>query len=633
MVKTKRSKGTSCCSAQPQLPSALQLHIVSLLPPNDRALSARLAFRDLRADLSKPEHCTAHLSQPLPPHAAPWAVAAGMQHVRQLRFRHKLQLLSTAAASGSEVNLEVALQLLQPSIFPNALSRKSGATAYRSPSDAAVEAGHVQLLGWLQRRCPGLLRPEDTLVAAAKHCHLDGLKAAYEALNSLDFVPDYQGMLDAAAESTTPDAVAKVEWVLSTEPDLCLLQLSTAAAAARSGDLARLQYLYRRGCNMVENPFEENPERWPCLLSSALQHADLAMVQWLVDEAGCELPDADGDDWNADDDDWSADGDDWSDSQWRKMAEAAARGPGAAAKLRWLQERGAPSLDGGSWSRLAGLGIEAGRVEVLEHLLSTVGPGGVSKDAPTLAASAGNVAALGLLHKAGFQFTSEAYKAAAGCGKVAAVRWLAREAGVSAAGLELLAVVSSWPSVAPKDSRDLLEAVQVLVGEAGCREWDTEGVVQAAARRGDLALVQYLLQQPGCQLPDWSMFVAAAETGCEALLEWLAAEHPSCLVIHRGVSPYVKPAVCGDRATLTALRRLGVPWGTEGLVAEVVNGSAVLYRCSEEGVLRWLVEQGAPVGSKEDVEGALSGAWGGLNADAMAWLRGLVAGGSPAAGR
>ncbi len=617
MGKNKRSKGTSCCSAQPQLPSALQLHIVSLLPPNDRALSARLAFRDLRADLSKPKHCTAHLSQPLPPHAAPWAVAAGMQHVRQLRFRHKLQLLSTAATSGSEVNLEVSLQLLQPSIFPSALSSRSGATVYwnPSPSVAAVEAGHTQLLGWLQRRCLGLLRPEATLEAAAKHCNLDGLQAAYKALKRSCSIPDYQSLLDAAAESTTPDAVAKIEWVLCTQPDLCLLQLSTAAAAARTGDLARLQYLYEHGCDMVSNPFVEDAEKWPCVPESALQHADLAVVQWLVDEAGCSLPDANGEGWR-----W------W---PWSKLPEAAARGPGAVAKLRWLQERGAPPLDGASWSRLAGLGIEAGRVEILEHLLSTSGPGGVSKDAPTLAASSGNVAALGLLRKAGFQFTSEAYKAAAKRGRVAAVRWLAREAGVSAAGLELCTVVSSWRSVTPKDSRDLLEAVQVLVGEAGCREWDTEGVVQAAARRGDLALVQYLLQHPGCQLPDWHVFVAAAESGCEALLEWLAAEHPSCLVMHPGVSPYLRPAVCGDRATLTALRRLGVPWGAQGLVAEVVQ-----LGCSEEGVLRWLVEQGAPVGSREDMERALLGARRrGLSGEAMAWLRGLVAGGPPAAGR
>ncbi len=118
MPTTSESTGQGL---QRHVPSALQLHILSLLPPNERALSGRLVSPDAAAALSGPEHCTASPSQPLPPHAVPWAVAAGQQHVRQLPFRHKLQLLCTAAASGSEVNLEVALALLQPSIFPELL--------------------------------------------------------------------------------------------------------------------------------------------------------------------------------------------------------------------------------------------------------------------------------------------------------------------------------------------------------------------------------------------------------------------------------------------------------------------------------------------------------------------------------
>ena len=100
-----------------QLPIALQLHILSLLPPNERALSGRFVCREAWITFSEPQHCTASLSQPLPPHAVAWAVEAGQQHMRQLPFWHKLQLMCTAAASGSEANLEVALALLQPSIF------------------------------------------------------------------------------------------------------------------------------------------------------------------------------------------------------------------------------------------------------------------------------------------------------------------------------------------------------------------------------------------------------------------------------------------------------------------------------------------------------------------------------------
>ncbi len=96
-----------------QLPTSVQLHVLSLLAPNDRALCGRLACRDAAEGLNGPQHCTASLYQPLPPHAVPWAVEAAQQHVRQLSFRHKLQLLTKAAASGCEVNLEVALALMQ----------------------------------------------------------------------------------------------------------------------------------------------------------------------------------------------------------------------------------------------------------------------------------------------------------------------------------------------------------------------------------------------------------------------------------------------------------------------------------------------------------------------------------------
>ncbi len=343
-------------------------------------------------------------------------------------------------------------------------------------------------------------------------------------------------------------------------PEDCFLLESTAAAAARTGDLERLQWLRWRGCQLT---VIDEDEQEATLLESALEHAALAVVKCLV-RAGCRLPGADEEDGE----------DEWAEAQWGNLREAAVKGPDALSKLRWLEERGAPPLDDSSWGRLANSGIGVGRVEVAEHVLSTLGPRGISKDAPRVAAFAGSVTALDLLHKAGFKCTSGTYLTAASHGRVAAVRWLVREAGVSAAGLDLSVVVQSWPFKTQEDSRGLLEAVQLLVGEAGCGVWRAPQVVYAAARRGDLALVQYLLQQqqqqqPGCQPPDWSVLVAAAEGGCEALLEWLAAEHPGCLTISSVASPYIQPAVCGDRGTLTALRRLGVPWGVQELVAQV----------------------------------------------------------------
>ncbi len=177
--------GASNSTLLPQLPTALQLHILSFLPPNDRALSGRLVSPDAADALSGAQHCTASWSQPLPAHAVPWALEAGQQHVRQMRFWHKPHLLCTAAASGSEANLEVALALLQPSVFPELLQHWYN---YLGPDVgvSAVRVGHPQLLGWLLRHCPGLSQPDSVLQAAAQHCDLEGLQVAFGALKDHD---------------------------------------------------------------------------------------------------------------------------------------------------------------------------------------------------------------------------------------------------------------------------------------------------------------------------------------------------------------------------------------------------------------------------------------------------------------
>ncbi len=577
-----------------QLPPALQLHILSLLPPNDRALSGRLVSPDAAAGLSQDPTCTASLSQPLPPHAVPWAVEAGQQHVRQLPFRHKLQLLCTAAASGSEVNLEVALALLQPSIFPDVLQHGARAwgelRTFPDPGVAAIEAGHPQLLGWLLRRCPGLLVPARVLEAAARHCDLAGLQAAWAAMRDghpsrapSDIYMLGQPVLDAAAGSATHDAEAKVQWVLGAGQGLALRD-STAAAAAGLGDLGRLQWLRERGCRMRRNE----------VLQSALEHADLAVAEWLVDEAGCALPAAAGDD-----------------GLWSRLFGACVKCPDGAAKLQWLRERGAPPLqadhlqlehfqleNSGFMTALA----KGGHVEVLQYLLQQPGlrtERGL-RELCKAAAQSGSIPMVELLRQqAGCVFTPEAYCYAARSGSLAMIRWLADEAGVAPAGLptgDFPHLMRCWPNDTPARSRGLLQAVQLLVGEAGCRKWDAKGGLTAAAARGELALVQYLLRQRPRHQPGWEVLVAAAEGGCEALLEWLVEQHPGCLVgAGLGVSPYVPAAARGDLGTLTALRRLGVPWGAEDVVAQAVRRG-----CSVPA-LRWLKEQGAPVGrSKEE---------------------------------
>ncbi len=626
------------------------MHILSFLPPNDRAINGRLACRDAADGLSGPQLCTASLSQPLPPHATPWAVEAGQQHMRQLPFRHKLQLLCRAAASGSEVNLEVALALLQPSIFPEVLQTHNSSWASQDsrpdPGKAAIKAGHPQLLGWCMRHCPGLLRPHSLLKAAARYCDLAGLQAVWDQLtlwtngpSAIGHTPPVLGqqVLDAAAKSTTPDAVAKMEWVLAAAAaaasgfggSSCCLGPSTAVAAVRSGDLGRLRWLQERGC-----PMDGESD----VLESALQHADLAVAQWLVDEAGCELPAAGAEEYS---------------SGWEDLTAASARSAvDGVGKLQWLQERGAPPLDVAD-SRIlrctAYAAVRAGQLEVAQHLLAVYGPRAVQDDQPIAmrlehgVARSGSMAMLRHLHQAGLVFVHPTYTEE---GELLAVGGVPARVDPLPIGWRLARVIEAWPDHDTSNSRDLREAVQLAVGEGwhdplhydglntgADAEYDEDGragrymgtyftyeVMTAAVRRGDLALVQYLTQVRPYQYHVCEQVVAAAaEAGCEALLEWIAGQ-PGWQEKRPDGGPYTEAAERGDLGTLTALRRLGVAWTPWDDLA-----TAVRVGCCGQA-LRWLVEQGLPLGSEEeflrDVSCALKR--NRMSAKTGAWLRSLV---------
>ncbi len=573
---TASSNYSSRCSSAPQwqLPIDIQLHILSFLPPNDLALGGRLAFRAAADVFVDPMESTAYLSQPLPPHAAPWAVEAGQQHVRRLPFRLKPQLLCTAATSGGEVNLEVAWETLQPSFVPDELEKSGDNLFIRFPDPgvAAVEASHPQLLGWLLRHCPAVLGPNRVMRSAAHHCDLAGLREVWEALRShpcsnTDSIDQEAGqavlvdqhVLDAAAASAIPDAVAKMEWLLavgagegpmqegtaagaaSTVGSVpaagrargsCTLQESTAEAAARSGDLGRLRWLRERGCPMGGY--------W--VLQSALQHADLAVAQWLVNEAGCEMPTR---------------GPVSSIFQPPPAILASIRGPDGVAKLQWLQGRGFPALSRRSvmLRGLARAGVREGRLEMVRHLVSLCGQDKVASCVDgNEAARSGSVAMAELLHQAGVAFNPRAYEGAAEVGSVAVVRWLAAEVGVSAAGLPLHRLIGVWPSYTPAHSRDLLEAVRLLVERAGCTLGVASGdALREGAARGDLALVQYLLLQGPSHVPVARAVAGAAEAGCIAVLE-LLEEQLQCQAWPRAVR-----VSRGDQATQNLLQQRGVP--------------------------------------------------------------------------
>ncbi len=395
-----------------------------------------------------------------------------------------------------------------------------------------------------------------------------------------------------------------MEWVLSRGKGSCSLQGSTAAAAARSGDLGRLRWLRERGCPMGGY--------W--VLQSALQHADLAVAQWLVDEAGCELPPP------------AANG---QDDSWEPVMQAVTARPDALARLAWLQERGAPSLrvlDDGLMAGLLLAAAQAGQLGLLRHVVEDLGRGRVVEDNAewfgNAAAASGSIPVAELLRQAGAAFTPGAYEQLPDrADMLGMMRWLATEAEVPLDGIAQVGqLIEGWGCKTPAERQAMREAVQIIV-EAGRGEWadgvdrwEASALLRSAARTGDLALVQYLQQQlqPLGGRVDEDVFYGAIKGGCEAVLEWLVEIEPRCA---RSECPYRIAAFEGDRGTMLALRRLGVQWGPgDDLVRAAQQHSWVQ-------ALRWMAEQGAPVGSATKMEEVLEFSL--YDDDVKAWLRGL----------
>ncbi len=612
--------------ASGQLPPTHQLHILSLLPHNDRALSGRLVSPDAAAGLSGPEHCTAFLSQPLPQHAAASAVEAAQQHVRQLPFRHKLGLLCTAAASGIEVNLEVALAALQPSIFPE-LFQGVGEDMWRfrygpggrcviDPALAAVKAGHTHMLSTLVERCPALVHPVDVLEAAARDCSLVDLQLAWNAFrrgcsSSSFYTPDdVEYVLNAAAGSATGDAVAKMGWVVAVGEGRCRPGYQTLLAAVRSGDTARVQWVrdHDSSCDDLAGSIT-------AALEAALEHADLAMAQWLVHETGCDL---------------SKDSDRGMLGIWMFSTLAASRGADGAAKHRWLREQGAVIMSPEACVLAA---MKRGHLDTVRYLLEHHCPSLLQQSGvyhsliSEVLGEGGNVALAEYLYQAGVELDLNAFPPACAAGHLDLIQWLVDEAGVSAAGgLALCELIDLWPCVTPADSAPLLEAVKLLVSAGGVAHgWDTQRTLAAAARRGDLALVQYLLRLAPGHVPGRELMTAAVRGGCVALLEWLVEQQPGCLDSLRGdsTSAYMVAAKEGDLGTVTALRRLGLPWGAGGVVDRAVREGC------EVAVVRGLWELGAPMADRHwvmDTVFARERARGReLSSDSIQWVVRMVA--------
>ncbi len=633
-VATMEEPGAPTRSLQ-HLPAAVLSHAFSFLPPIERNLTARFICRDTAAALSEAEYRSASLSQPLPPHALPWAVEAGKQHVRQLPTQHKLQLFSVAAPSGSEVNLDAALALLQQNVCPEMLITGHSVWARQDilpepdPGEAAFKAGHPQLLGWLLRHCPALLHPGRVLQAAAEHCDLAGLQGVWGVLQGVGArAVDWagrerpaldQGVLDAAAGSRTLDAVAKIKWVLDASRGSGRLQESTAEAAARSGYLSRLRWLRGQGCGMdVSNAG---------VLKNALEHADMGVVRWLVDEAGCDLMGR-------------------YQEYWGGLVVAAARSAEGLARVRWLEEQGAELVGAVDllisevpvhlWEVPQGaFSVTVGQVQTLRYVLQKYA-GDLSSEHKAersgavawAAVASGSVQLAEELRASELRSLADGYYYAARFSgdPVAMTRWLAYEGELSARQLGLGEFL--WRACClhrtPAGHRQLLQVVQLLVGAGAGADWqDVQRAIRITAAQGNLGVVQYLAQHMEQQLgrpPPWpSVLTAAAGSGCEALVEWVA-RRPSALQQPR-VS-FMPIARTGDFAALPILRRLGVPWTSAVTVAQAV------VQEYPAPVLRWLVEQGTPTGRREFLETVVAAAVrdGEMQAGTAAWLRGVAAG-------
>ncbi len=208
-----------------------------------------------------------------------------------------------------------------------------------------------------------------------------------------------------------------------------------------------------------------------------------------------------------------------------------------------------------------------------------------------------------------------AYLEAASAGDAAMLRWLAREAGCPWDSSTLSGVICLWPS-----SR--LEAV-VREGCPPGGGTDDADCVGCAARKGHLALARYLHEELGVAFAPGTL-AAAAEGGCEPVLEWLVGA--GC-VLGEGtyLNPYVAAGRVGDVDTMACLRRLGVPWGGD-VLAQAQNREVPLP------AMRWLVEQGAPW-DKDAVLLAMQRVQDRKYQDTVAWFEARLGNGQSGASR
>ncbi len=598
-----------------RLPEELQLRVLGLLPRNDLALSCRFTCKGIGRMLSQPHHTTILLSQPLPP----WISASHWQQqwqagLRKLTFAGKLRLLSTAAASGSEVNLEVAWRHVRPCLFPDLLPAShlstrqpdtySARMTLDDPGVAAAKAGHAHLLPWLVEHCCPL-DPLRTLEAAAQHCDLAGLQNAWQLLAPRLTMLEGSPVIDAArvvrmaGRSLGLDARDKVAWLLDqataevTVPASGLLRdqllLAAAQGAAAAGKVPLLRWLSgEQGLDLAAAGPGGTEGSGHGVLACAMEAPDVGVAEWLVDEAGHPLP--------------GAEDQGGLEELWR-----SAGANGDVAKLQWLVGRGVPLHPKGPLAA-----AEKGRLDAVRYLHEQCGVA-LSAELFAAAAGSGSVPLVSWLLDRGCPTSPEAYKNAVCKGRLEMVVWMAEQVDRS-----------PWGDMQP----DWLPNLDQLVDQ----ESDLKAVHRmletgALGRRGGVLFAMIL---------DWAAFaghvellhtlnaeikavrstlMAAAWGGCEAALELLLrAKSVRAVLRSKGWPSYVAACHQGDYATSCYLRRRRVPWGAGAMAAAVDIGVRL-------PVLRWMAEEGAPWDC-EAVGRALMEAEGqGVHRESSEWLR------------
>ncbi len=566
------------------MPPDLIGRCLELLNPNDVAFHGRLVNKDACGRFSGVLHRTATFSIPLPEAAtgASWQQNI-LQAFHQLTFVEKFMSLSVAAASGSQLNLELAWALLQPCVslgYVHAYFAEDAGTA-------AVRFGHLHLLPWLlQHGCP--MDKHRVLEAAAQHCDLQQLLHVWNLLGCAPRPPsgaDIHARLAQAAGSSGSDAIPKLSWLLavykrqSPNPKLIEREIAVAAAlgAAESGNLPVLRWLlHERDPNLCSNTLaelweedESRPPKWPRVLAGELRHGRVAVADWLVDEAGCPVLQRAQEQQREEE----------VQQRWglRQLWDGAARG-GDVEAMRWLLHRRVPVC---REARVAA--AASGQLEAVRFLHQECG---VEQQEYVFvcAAGSGSVPLATWLLQAGCRMDEGAYGSAALARHVPMLRWLWEEARCPWGEDTLRAIMDYW--CLGRESRQVgkssssssssssggggsgsgdLEQVVWAMLEAGCPPGggtDSADSIGAAVACGLLPLVRHLREERGVAFAPGTL-AAAARGGCVPVVEWLVGA--GCRAGDGAeYNPYAVAAGgkrgrgIADVATLSCLRRLGV---------------------------------------------------------------------------